>query len=108
MNKAKMNTTRWSITSPQQSAVQSNKAVYVPVAVQNLGESTASQSALGSSCGINVRRMVEDAFIIREQKANAGKTSELSGTRTIEPTGIFNKRASERAVMTFRSSQPMA
>lgn len=96
MNKAKMNTTRWSITSPQQSTVQSTKAVYVPVVAQNSGKPVTAQSAFGSSCGINVRRMVEDAVIIREQKANAGKTSELSGTRTIEPTGIFNKRTSGR------------
>ena len=96
MNKAKMNATGWSITSPQQSAVQSAKAVYVPVAAQNSGKPANAQSAFGSSCVINVRRMVEDAVIIREQKANAGKTSELSGTRTIEPTGIFNKRTSRR------------
>lgn len=91
-----MNTTRWSIISPQQSTVQSAKAVYVPVAAQNSGKPATVQSAFGSSCGINVRRMVEDAVIIREQKANAGKTSELSGTIIIEPTGIFNKRTSGR------------
>lgn len=91
-----MNTTKWSIVSPQQSTVQSTNAVYMPVAAQNSGRSATAQSAFGSSCGIDVRRMVEDAAIIREQKANAGKTSELSETRTIEPTGIFNKRTSGR------------
>lgn len=91
-----MNTTKWSITSPQQSVVQSTKSVYVPVAAQNSAEPATAQSVFGSSRGINVRRMVEDAVIIREQKANVGKTSELGGARTIKPTGIFNKRTSGR------------
>ena len=96
MNKAKMSTTRWSITSLQQSIVQSNKAVYVPVDAQNLGKPATAGSAVGSCGGIDVRRMAEDAIIIRAQKANAGKTSELSEIRTIESTGIFNKRTSGR------------
>ena len=91
-----MNTTKWSITRSQQLAGQSARAVDVPVTVQNLDEPTPVKSSFSSSRGIDVRKMVEDAAIIREQKANANKTSELSEIRFIEPTELFNKRTSGR------------
>ena len=95
MNKAKMSATKRSVSSPQQLVSEAATIACMPAATQNSGESAPVKGRSGSSfCGIDVRRMAEDAAIIREQKANADKTTELSETRTIEPTGLFNKRTS--------------
>ena len=96
MNKAKMSTKKWRITSLQQVADQATKSACVPVAVQNPSGPVTEKKASGSSYGIDVRQMVEDAAIIRAQKANAEKTNELSETKTIKPTGLFNKRTKGR------------
>lgn len=91
-----MNTTRRSITNLQQLAGQTAKAVHKSIVAQNPSEPVPAEKASSSSHGIDVRKMVEDAAIIREQKANASKTSDLSENRIIEPTGLFDKRTSGR------------
>lgn len=73
MNKVKTSGRKWSIPFPQQPITKATRVV-----------------------GIDIHKMAEDAARIREQKANAVRTSELSGLETVEPTGLFTKRTSRR------------
>lgn len=60
------------------------------------GNSVAVTEAMLSSGTINVRQMAEDAAKMQKYIAKGGKQGELSGDKTIRPSGLFNNRVERR------------